>query len=217
MRPVIRGTHPNDDEGHRSEFRIHKDAKAALLTRLGKFCSYCERTRDLHVEHVIPLNSAPGLRLEWKNFLLGCGNCNPTKGARNTGREGYIWPDRDNTFRSFVYSVGGVVSVNVGLSTEEYAKADALFKLVGLGKRPSFDPQAKDLRWNERRSIWRKAQHYRKRYVEGSVDLEVICDMAEAKGFWSIWMTVFSDLSHVTQSLVHHFPGTNKTYFSSPP
>lgn len=88
MRPVERGPWPVDEEGNKKNLDRYPKAKADLLDRLGHYCSYCEcRAYPLHVEHVVPLFHRPDLRGDWGNFLLGCTNCNSTKGTKNDSRQ----------------------------------------------------------------------------------------------------------------------------------
>ena len=80
MRRVDRGPWPLDDANTPKSFQPYNKAKADLLSRLGGYCRYCERTGDLHIEHVVPTNHRPDLEQEWTNFLFGCANCNAIKG-----------------------------------------------------------------------------------------------------------------------------------------
>jgi 5-methylcytosine-specific restriction endonuclease McrA len=77
MRPVERGLAPKI-------YTRYGDAIEDLKSRLGSYCSYCERqvSASLAVEHVIPKNLHPELEREWNNFLLGCTNCNSVKSDR---------------------------------------------------------------------------------------------------------------------------------------
>ena len=137
MRRVDRGSWPLDDASNPKNFQSYTKAKADLLSRLGEYCSYCERTGDLHVEHVIPRNHRPDLEQEWTNFLLGCVNCNAIKGDRNDSRNGYLWPDQDDTEAAFSYLPDGIVRVRDDLPEPDLTNAKRLFDLVGLGRRPS--------------------------------------------------------------------------------
>ena len=109
MRRVDRGPHPLDDGNGPKRFHPYNKAKSDLLERIGEYCSYCERTGDLHVEHVVSRCRRPELAEEWTNFLLGCTNCNGIKSNRNHSRDGYIWPDRDDTEAAFEYLPDGIV------------------------------------------------------------------------------------------------------------
>lgn len=207
MRCVDRGPWPRDAGNRAKRFTSYQRAKADLLERLGEYCSYCERTGDLHVEHVVSRYHAPGLEREWTNFLLGCSNCNGTKGNDNDSREGYLWPDQDDTQAAFEYLPDGIVEVRADLPEPERTKAQGLFALVGLGRRPARDPRASDMRWRKRREAWRHAEIAKRRVQEGS-DIDLVIDLAKAIGFWSVWMTVFADCPHVCGRLEQSFPGT---------
>lgn len=134
MRSVERGPWPTENGDRRMIFSEYGYAKGPLIERIGQYCSYCERPGDLHVEHVVPKSVEDDLEKEWSNFLLGCVNCNSRKSDKNDSRDGYLWPDSDDTFGAFVYRSGGRVAVNDGLTRAGHRKATALFNLVGLGE-----------------------------------------------------------------------------------
>ena len=106
-----------DGDGSEKKFADYRNAKTDLLDRIGDYCSYCERTGDLHIEHVVPQKHRPDLEGNWGNFLLGCLNCNLTKSYKNRSREGYLWPDRDDTGAAFEYFPDGRVRVRESLPT----------------------------------------------------------------------------------------------------
>ena len=209
MRPVDRGPWPLDDENRTKSLHPYQRAKADLLDRLGNYCSYCERTGDLHVEHVISRKRCLELEEEWTNLLLGCANCNGTKRDRNPSRDGYLWPDQDDTQAAFEYLPEGIVQVRTELSEATRVKAENLYELIGLGRRPTNDPQARDLRWRKRREAWGQAI-YAKRQFEDGAEIGWVVRLAVAIGFWSIWMTVFSDHPEVRERLENSFPGTRR-------
>lgn len=208
MRRVERGPHPVDGNNNPKTFHPYHRAKADLLDRLGRYCSYCERTGDLHIEHVVPRRRRPDLTEDWTNFLLGCANCNGTKRNRNQSRDGYIWPDQDDTEGAFEYLPDGIVRVRNDLPELEGGKARRLFELVGLGCRPAGDPCARDLRWRDRREAWRQAEHARRRVEDGADIIDEVIVLARATGFWSVWMTVFASHPQVCDLLRLRFPGT---------
>ena len=207
MRRVDRGPWPLDEENRERRFHPYQKAKADLLARLGNYCSYCERPGDLHVEHVIPVEHRDDLEEEWTNFLLGCANCNGTKQHRNPSRDGYLWPDEDDTQAVFEYLPDGIVRVRTGIPEPDRTEAENLFNLVGLGRRPTNDPRASDLRWRKRREAWRTAEMARQRIAEGD-DPEWVIRLAQASGFWSVWMAVFHEYPDVRNRLEGGFPGT---------
>jgi uncharacterized protein (TIGR02646 family) len=120
MRPVERGLAPQT-------YAQYRDAIEDLKSRLGSYCSYCERqvAASLAVEHVIPKSLRPELEKEWHNFLLGCTNCNSVKGDRVVELQNFIWPDRDNTLLALVYSKGGFIRLADNLDNNLKTKAQA--------------------------------------------------------------------------------------------
>ncbi len=66
MRPVDRGPDPGP-------FTRFQDAAPHLVTRIGDYCSYCERQIEtcLAVEHIRPKKPVPTLELTWTNFFVG--------------------------------------------------------------------------------------------------------------------------------------------------
>ena len=207
MRRVDRGPWPLDDAGNPKRFHPYGKAKADLSGRLGEDCNYCERLGDLDVEHVVPRSHRPDLEDEWSSFLLGCRNCNSIKKDRNTSRDGYIWPDRDDTQAAFEYFPGGIVKVRTDPPGSVRTKAANLFDLVGLGRLPIDDQGAKDPRWRKRRSAWGQAEFARKKLEEGA-DIDLVIRLARETGFWSVWMTVFANHPQVRSRLQRCFPGT---------
>ena len=199
MRRVERGPHPLDDDDHPRRFHPYNRAKADL---------YCERTGDLHVEHVVPRSRRPDLAEDWTNFLLGCTNCNGTKRNRNHSRDGYVWPDQDDSEAAFEYLPDGIVKVRSDLQEPDRAKATRLFELVGLGRRPTPDPQARDMRWLKRRRAWGQAVEARRVIEDGAKVVDWVIRLAVAVGFWSVWMTVFDGHPEVRNLLRENFPGT---------
>lgn len=208
MRRVDRGPWPKDSSGQRKAFHPYTKAKGDLFVRMGEYCSYCERAKcTLEVEHVVPRKWDCTLKEDWTNFLLACRNCNGIKGCRNQSRIGYTWPDDDEDWLPFDYFPEGIVKVRSSLSGERRDKAQKLFDLVDIGRKPSCDPQARDLRWRHRREAWGVAV----RTLEGlssAKDVEYVIELAKAHGFWSVWMTVFKDCPHVLNRLREAFPGT---------
>lgn len=205
MRRVIKGMTPNGARRH-----DYRKSRSSLFRRIGEYCSYCERRGDLHVEHVVPKRRRLDLENEWTNFLLGCCNCNGIKKDRNQWRDGYLWPDRDDTETAFEYLPDGIVRVRAGLAEPDRTKAKALFELVGLGRHPGSVPRARpgDPRWRGRRGAWRTAERARKSYENEDVPVGLIVDLALNTGYWSVWMAVFSGHLDVRLRLRAAFPGT---------
>ncbi|MCK5503816.1 MAG: HNH endonuclease [Thermodesulfovibrionia bacterium] len=218
MRPVNRGPIPTDESGNEIEFKTYQDARGKLIGRLGEICSYCEMHLDsgLAVEHIRP-KKPDGVaeniierELDWYNFLLACPNCNSTKGNKDVVPDDYFWPDRDNTFRVFNYSEGGIIKASDALSAELKDKANATLKLTGLDNTPLNDPKASDRRWINRRETWDIAIRNREHLSQNENDSfrEIIVTSMTGRGYWSIWMTVFKDNSDMLQRFIKALPGT---------
>jgi len=220
MRPVDRGGCPQDKQGQDISFSEYKQARRELIRRLGEYCSYCEMHLDasLAVEHVQPkkppgaLAVMPDRELAWDNFLLACTNCNSTKGDTDVVLDDYLWPDRDDTFHTLRYGVGGVVDGTPGLNK---AKAHLLIKLVGLHKQAD-TAEASDRRWMNRREAWDMAVRAKDRLARCTCDemREQIVETVQAKGFWSVWMTVFADVPEMVDRLLVALPGTQIDHFN---
>lgn len=223
MRPVVRGDVPQDRNGNDKQFTDYTLTRGELIRRLGEYCSYCEMQLDasLAVEHVRPKQppDATGVmterELDWNNFLLACTNCNSTKGNIDVVLNDYFWPNRDNTFLALTYSEGGVISPSNQLDPDDMARAIKTISLTGLDKYPNNDPKASDRRWRNRREAWDIAQRAKQRLTQNDNDgiREQIVETAQAKGFWSVWMTVFENDTDILGRLIGAFAGTCDTCF----
>lgn len=232
MRPVVKltpGTHtmPNSSSIKiLSQYNNYHNAKPALVSNLGSFCSYCEEAyhqeRDLHVEHVQPkgykyngVKIYAHLETEWSNFLLSCATCNgaDNKDTKNVVLDECHLPHLNNTYKSLVYKAGGVVEVNPVLTGNTYGHAKKLLDLVGLGKSPATSCPG-DTRYKKRSKDWDLACKYRAKYKAGEISLDVIVDLVNNRGGWSIWFTVFSGCDDVRNALLD-FPGTAKQCFDA--
>jgi hypothetical protein len=211
MRPVNRGQSPQ-----LADFSDYRKARPFLVSRIGPFCSYCERrTAPLHVEHIQPkgLPQYAGLIGSWSNFLLACTNCNSTKSDKDVQLDRHYLPDRDNTFVAFSYLEDGTV---------EHLSGDAIgertLALTGLNKpiRKTFDENgilvALD-RVGDRMVAWGIA-------LESKTDLAAlptdemrrqIVRTAMGHGFFSIWMKVFEGDTIMRQLLIDGF-GADKDF-----
>lgn len=215
MRPVQRGNSPQA-----TDFADYADAKRFLVTRLGRYCSYCERrvATNLAVEHIQPkgLPAYAPLEGRWENFLLGCVNCNSTKKDKDLVLVDTFLPDRDNTFAAFDYFADGRIEPSALLSVVNRVMAERLLSLVGLDKPISvcLDENGKQValdRVAQRMEVWGIALE-----VKNDVDANPGNDAvrrgavrtAQAEGFFSIWMTVFANDTDMRKRLVEAFPGT---------
>ena len=82
--------------------------------------------------------------------------------------DGYLWPDQDDTRAAFEYLPEGIVQVRTELSEATRVKAENLYELIGLGRRPTNDSQARDLRWRKRREAWGQAINAKRRFEDGA-------------------------------------------------
>ncbi len=203
MRPVVKGTAP-------AVYGKWGDARNDLADRIGWYCSYCEMgvTQMIEVEHIVPRDHG-GAPLSWDNFLLSCKYCNTIKSNRNKSRNGYIWPDRDNSDFAFVYSERDVITPASGISaTEPMATID----LMGLDRRPGGknEPTDADSRWIHRLQTWLVAKqsfdNWKSCPTEAMADQ--IAKTAKGYGFYSIWLTVFRNEPQVVNAIQDQFPNT---------
>jgi uncharacterized protein (TIGR02646 family) len=216
MRPIRRGASPRP-----GDFSNYRDALPDLVSRLGRYCSYCERLIpvQLAVEHIQPkgLPAYQALIGRWDNFLLACVNCNSTKLDKDVILTEVLLPDRDNTFAAYLYDAGGGVQVSARLSPSEQKLALATLNLVGL-QRPG--PTAADAngrlialdRIKQRLEAWLTAEYARDNLLAlrpgDDVLAEAVVRLALATGFFSVWMEVFRDNPTIRNRLIDAFPGT---------
>ena len=149
MRPVNKGEH--------NDFSKYQDAQIPLRNTIGRYCSYCEQSKELAVEHVVP-HTKGGAKYEWENFLLGCTHCNLAKSNHNTSRDNYYWADQHNTAYVFQYLENNTIIPNPNLTDEEKQIAIETIGLTGLNRLPNSDnpPTEKDERWFQRQESWNK-------------------------------------------------------------
>lgn len=215
MRPVDKGTAPK-------VYAEYQDASQDLKDRLGDYCSYCERQieTNLAVEHKQPKSLVPQLITDWTNFLLGCVNCNSSKGDTPINLEEYLWPDTDNTLFAFEYSRGGIIHTHRSLSPELKSKSRAMIGLVGLDRDPgntASQPTSADRRWRRRQEIWLLAEKNLERLVanDSPAIREGIVETAIARGMFSIWWTVFAGDSDMRRRIREEFVGTHEGCFDA--
>ena len=217
MRPIDRGDAPK-------EYDDYRDAKEDLVSRLGLFCSYCERPikTNLAVEHVLPKSRYPQFETDWTNFVLGCVNCNSTKLNRDVNRELFVLPDQDNSFRAFVYTKFGEILPDEELEEEVYEKAEQTLSLTGLDKFPDEflenEPELFEAaleRWQQRSDAWKTAElaHSWLQQSDNPEMRSAIGELANATGFFSIWMQVFDGDVELRRRFIESFPGTSNDCF----
>jgi uncharacterized protein (TIGR02646 family) len=214
MRPVFRGNSPRA-----TDYGDYRHAFAELVSRLGPFCSYCERriATQLAVEHIQPkdLPAYRALRGRWENFLLGCVNCNSTKSRKNVVLSEVLLPDRDNTAAAYTYTIDGKLTVRPGLTPRQQEMAKNTLALTGLDKRATAAIDANGRlvavdRVAQRMEIWLIAEDSKNDLRSTPTDAfrRQIARTATGHGFFSIWMTVFEDDPAVRRLLIQAFTGT---------
>lgn len=216
MRPVTRIVAPQ-------VYARYQDAIGDLENCFGRYCSYCERhfPATLAVEHVSPKKPDASRETDWTNFLIGCVNCNSTKGAALTNDQDFLWPDKDNTLMAIEYKTGGLVEPSSAHGPDIEQKARAIIELVGLdrhpGQPPNKQPTPRDHRYLDREEVWGLAQKAR-RLVMNSNDndfREYIVASAKKSGSFSIWISAFHDDPDMRRRLVEAHVGTAKDCFEN--
>lgn len=217
MRPINKGLAPR-------VYSFYGDAIGDLEDVIGDFCSYCERQIETHlaIEHVQPKSRKKSLLNDWSNFLLGCVHCNSSKGKRSVTLHNFLWPDRDNTMRAFVYTRDGLVTVYGRLRRPNRQRAEATINLVGLDKVPGHQmrqrrPTRSDRRWRRRQEAFDLAERERDRLAlqDTPVVRELIADVAHGRGMFSIWLQVFAGDPDMRRRLRQRFIGTDAGSFDA--
>ncbi len=211
MRPVDKGVAPK-------EYADYKKARHDLAERIGYYCSYCEMSvkNMIEVEHVHPLHNG-GDETDWENFLLSCKYCNTVKNNCNEGREGYLWPDTDNTDLAFKYSEENGIQVKEGLPDEQEESARKTILLMGLDRYPGGEnePTEADTRWRSRKEAWDLAQKAYNDWTEAPIpQMAKAIARTSLCGHYSIWTEVFKNVPEVLGELdnVYREKGLFKKY-----
>lgn len=216
MRPVRKGASPVV-----GDFNHYRDAKPELVSRLGPYCSYCERkiVTLLAVEHIEPKNGSharPELKKRWGNFLLACTNCNSTKSNRAVDLAQIIFPDRDNTFVAYVYEDDGTVTIAQNTTPQQQVAALNMLSLVGLdkpmqelmdanGRLVALDRAAQRM---ETIAIAQQALSWLQADPNNENMKSAIIEMALQAGYFSIWMKVFDINEQMKIRFIDAFSGT---------
>ena len=211
MRAVDKGTHPMHDTGELVQLRPYQEATSHLKQRLGRYCSFCERSVpvSLAVEHKLPKHHFPDLECVWDNFLLGCANCNSIKGTAFIADGVVMFPDTHDTFSAFEYVESGRIRLRPGLPSQAAAEAAALLNLVGLSREPK-ELSETDHRWDDRLETWSLAIQSREDLASEDTPAmrAAILRTAVSRGGFSIWMVAFAHDPEMRQALARAFPGT---------
>jgi uncharacterized protein (TIGR02646 family) len=218
VRPVRRRASPQ-----KIDFANYRDAFPELRSRLGPYCSYCERkiVTMLHVEHIQPKSLSQYSHLEgcWDNFLLACVNCNTTKQDKDVILDKVLLPDRDNTAVAFKYQPDGTVIPNPKQTTAIQTMANTTLSLTGLDKPISevHDENGKLVaidRVSQRMEAWLMAEAARDDIDENPTNAAILRGVirtATENGLFSVWMEVFVNYPNVRQALIDAFPGTKES------
>ena len=199
-----------------------------MADRIGLFCSYCEQPiqHAPEIEHVQPKSLEPELERAWDNLLLGCKSCNSVKGNKPVDLDQVAMPDRDNTFRGLVFLQGGRIKVSSDLGDEQAELMKRLVSLVRLDRHPDAPnrddrPTPRDYRAGLRRDVWELANDVLNELETPGLDPGSICriaglivHVAVAKGFFSVWMTVFRNHPDMLKRFIREFPGTDAGCFN---
>ena len=234
MRPVRRNNSPQVND-----YENYKDAKTDLISRIGSgwlnetqmaaYCSFCERKIDtmLAVEHIEPKNGPfgnPVLIGRWSNFLLACVNCNSTKSTKQVIFANLYLPDRDNTFAAFLYLPDGNIVPHPNLDNHQKCIAQSTLALVGLDKRmrSTADVQGRLIaedRASQRMQMFCLAETALadlQQNPNNEAVKRLIVTNAVTGGFFSVWMTVFSNEVEMRQRLIDAFSGTRASECFAP-
>lgn len=213
MRPVERGVDPGP-------FATWGESRDPLLARLGKYCSYCERPlSDVDVEHKEPKaeDKYPDRALDWENFLVACGYCNPIKNDKDTRRERFYFPDEINTLAIFCYPDSGRVELKSGLHANEiFIATRTRDYLLNLNRLVDTNGN-RDLRWYQRLDVWREAKQALENLREGDSEAlrRQIVSTATGWGCFSIWLTAFAGDPDMCHRFLAAFPGTRRRCFDT--
>ncbi|MEA2100279.1 MAG: HNH endonuclease [Campylobacterota bacterium] len=216
MRPVNRGEIPKKEDGTDKVYTSYSQVKDDLRDRLGSFCSYCEMNiqNQPDIEHVIPKSKNPALEKEWSNFLLACKSCNIIKDNNNDTRDGYVFPDTDNTSFLYEYSINGI-KVKDTLDEDIKKLATATFDLVALNRKTDSSNRVDD-RALARNNAWDKAQMALEDFLDGSNNPAMIRQTARScNGFFSMWVQVFKDYPEVKKAILENVAGSDLSCYDS--
>lgn len=215
MRPIRRAA-----SLRQGDFSNYRDALPDLVSRLGMYCSYCERyvATQLAVEHIQPkgLPAYQHLQGRWENFLLACVNCNSTKKDKPVSLSDVLLPDRDNTLAAYLYISGSEIQVSSHLNARAQQLALATLALVGLDQRGQAVADANGRlialdRVKQRMLAWLKAERAKQLLAsqpDNAAVAEMVVHLAQATGFFSIWMEVFRANPDMRRRFIDAFPGT---------
>lgn len=221
MRPIDKGSVPTDEHGDPKTFSDYRKWRLDLINRIGNYCAYCNMPlyHSLNVEHVVPKKPQKGQPkgdpLAWENLLLACGPCNFAKG--NKPVHDVFLPEKDNALlylkTGFKDSKHLLIYPAKNLSPNLLQKAEntiALFRWQDANSRNDIV----DLRSLERSKARSIAELALRKYIQINEEdkpyaVELIAQLAAAKGFFIVWFEVFEEVTEVLKALVQAVPGTD--------
>ncbi len=213
MRPVNKDDIPKKEDGSNKEYTSYAQAKDDLRDRLDSFCSYCEMNIDNQpdIEHISPKSKNPDLETAWENFLLACKPCNIIKSDDNNARDGYVFPDTDNTSFLYEYSINGV-KVRDDINNDLKVLATATFDLVKLNRKLDTSGRIDD-RARARNNSWEKATMALEDFIKllpSTQDKESLVRLTAntCNGFFSMWIQIFQDYPEVKKAILENVTGT---------
>lgn len=230
MRPINKGGSPIK----KPEFSDYTQAFPYLINRIGNYCSYCERyfEGNLAVEHKSPKDLYKQEEKKWKNFLIGCTQCNSTKKTKNVNPnhwDDYVWPDRDDTYHMICYLPRNAYMATPAswLSDTNKQRVQRMIELVNLNAQTNkYDIIVYKNKLAKRREVANDCINLKRQYLKTKNFIKTHPDskclledklldikrMAELSGCWSIWMQHFEGVPEVKEMLLN-FRGTNRQYF----
>ncbi len=232
MRPIAKGPVPQIGEKPKV-VKHYQEWREDLRMRIGRYCCYCNipLLSGAHVEHVFPKNPPEGVIkgsfLDWDNMLFACINCNSSKGNTPIADSLFFLPEVHNTHLAFEYRViahpfklgqKACVPIPSQYSLVDSAKARRTIDLLKLDDLKHDKGEEKDLRWHYRHQALLIAEQWKRGWDEighfqANNFIPLLLTAATAKGFFSIWMQVFSNVPQICLALIDAFPGTAKDCF----
>ena len=230
MRPIERGAVPTNADGTSKTVSNYRNWRKDLITRVGNYCSFCEMTLNdsPQVEHVIAqyinsgLNIWNGQTCYWLVVLAIV-----QKSHKACSPQTHYLPTVHNTFLPFQFSKttntrqhnepASFVIINHGLTANQQVKAQNTLDLCQLHTDyTAFGSEQKvtDLRWKYRMEAIHNAELWRQEWDNWGHQSNVaqfvglLITAAKAKGFWSVWFTIFQDVQDIRQALITEFAGT---------
>lgn len=123
----------------------------------------------------------------------------------------YNWPDRDNTFRPFLYERDRDPQVRPGLPDAARMRAGCTLRLTGLDREPGHPNLSdRDTRRIKRKEAWGRALRALNRLHKTPTRpmREQIVETATSTGFFSVWMTGFEGDIDMRRRFISAFLGT---------